>query len=328
MVNQMMEQQRQARAAGERARTSERLSEVFAAARRQPMPFDDSSKLILFSDCHRGDNSWTDDFAHNSLLFHHALTSYLAQGYTYIEVGDGDELWENADFSQIRREHDHVFATMVEFHRRGRLRLIWGNHDIERQDPKVVHDQLHSYVDPRDRQTKTLFGEIEVREAIVLQHQPSGLEVFLVHGHQGSNVNDRNWRVGRFAVRHFWRHLQLFGVPDPTRPSDSVRQQHEVEDNITAWICEQRQILICGHTHRPAFPRQGEAPYFNTGSCVHPRAITGIEIVGGEITLIKWWLKPGSGGVVTATRELLVGPQPLAGFQAGSWPDCARLPPP
>jgi UDP-2,3-diacylglucosamine pyrophosphatase LpxH len=323
-----MEQQRQARAANQRSRTRERLSEVFAQARERPMTFDDNSKFILFSDCHRGDNSWIDDFAHNSLLFFHALTWYYENGYTYIEVGDGDELWENKDFSDIRREHDHVFSAMAKFHREGRLYLIWGNHDIVRQDPQVVHDQLHSYVDSRDRQTKVLFGEIEVREAIVLKHRVSGLELFLVHGHQGSNVNDRNWRIGQFTVRHFWRHLQLFGVNDPTRPSGSVREQHAVEDNITAWICEQRQILICGHTHRPAFPRPGEAPYFNTGSCVHPRAITGIEIAGGEIALIKWWLTPQSGGVVTAKRELLVGPSPVASFQEGDWRDCGRIPPP
>ncbi|MGK0253755.1 MAG: hypothetical protein ACI9OE_001232 [Mariniflexile sp.] len=27
--------------------------------------FDDDSKIILFSDCHRGDNSFADDFANN-----------------------------------------------------------------------------------------------------------------------------------------------------------------------------------------------------------------------------------------------------------------------
>jgi len=38
-----------------------RLSEVFESSGE--IPFDDSSKLVFFSDCHRGDNSWTDDFA-------------------------------------------------------------------------------------------------------------------------------------------------------------------------------------------------------------------------------------------------------------------------
>jgi hypothetical protein len=74
---------------------------VFAGARRQPILFDDSSKFIFFSDCHRGDNSWADNFSPNQLLMFHALTYYYDQGYTYIEVGDGDELWENRDFRTI-----------------------------------------------------------------------------------------------------------------------------------------------------------------------------------------------------------------------------------
>lgn len=305
-----------------RLRTAERLDRVFNTARQRPIEFGDSDKFVLFSDCHRGDNSWIDDFAQNSVLFHHALCRYFGDGFTYVEVGDGDELWENADFAEIRREHDHVFAAMVDFHKAGRLHLIWGNHDIERQDPRKVREQLHSYHDHRERKQKELFGEVTVREGLVLRHAGTGQQFFVVHGHQGGGVNDRHWRVGRFAVRHLWRHLQFFGVHDPTRPSQNIRQQHEVEDNITAWICTNRQPVICGHTHRSSFPRTGEAPYFNTGSCVHPRSITGIEVVGGEICLIKWWLKPDDDAIVRATREVLVGPRPLADFAAARWADC------
>lgn len=305
-----------------RRRTGERLDQVFRAARQRAVEFDDGAKFVLFSDCHRGDNSWSDDFARNSVLVRHALCRYFDGGFTYVEVGDGDELWENANFAEIRREHDHVFAAMVDFQRAKRLHLVWGNHDIERQDPAVVRQQLHSYYDHRERVTKELFGDVTVHEGLVLRHTVSGLELFVVHGHQGGGLNDRHWPVGRFAVRHFWRHLQILGVRDPTRPSQNIRQQHEVEDNITAWICANRQPVICGHTHRSSFPRDGEAPYFNTGSCVHPRSITGIEIEGGQIRLIKWWLRPDDDGVVRATREVLVGPKPLVSFAGGPWADC------
>ena len=76
--------------------TSNRLTEVFNSSKT--VDFDDSSKFILFSDCHRGDNSWADDFAHNEKLFFHALSYYYNEGFTYIEIGDGDELWENKKF--------------------------------------------------------------------------------------------------------------------------------------------------------------------------------------------------------------------------------------
>ena len=66
--------------------TSRRLTELLATA--PVIPFDNSDRFILFSDCHRGDNSWADDFAHNQGLHFHALQHYLEQGYTYIELGD------------------------------------------------------------------------------------------------------------------------------------------------------------------------------------------------------------------------------------------------
>ncbi len=70
--------------------SSKRLTEVFESSEK--IKLDDTSRFILFSDCHRGDNSWADDFAHNQNIYFHALTRYYDEGFTYIEIGDGDEL--------------------------------------------------------------------------------------------------------------------------------------------------------------------------------------------------------------------------------------------
>ena len=78
---------------------SSRLTAVLTEARKQPIPFDDTSKLIFFSDCHRGDNSWADEFARNQSLYFFALKNYYDQGFTYIEIGDGDDLYKNKHFS-------------------------------------------------------------------------------------------------------------------------------------------------------------------------------------------------------------------------------------
>ena len=37
------------------------------------LTFDDSTKIVLFSDCHRGDNSRSDNFAKNKNLYLAAL---------------------------------------------------------------------------------------------------------------------------------------------------------------------------------------------------------------------------------------------------------------
>ncbi len=290
--------------------TDKRLSEVFQSAKK--IPFDDNSKLIFFSDCHRGDNTWADDYAHNQKLHFHALQKYLEEGFTYIEIGDGDELYENRRFADIRLAHSHIFWLMREFFNNNRLYLIYGNHDIERRNPEVVKKTLSTFYDEQTQKDEPLFEGIEVHEGVILQHEDSEEEIFLVHGHQGDLINDQLAWLGRFFVRHVWRHLQLAGLKDPTSPAKNFRKRGSVERKIIAWVREKNQMTICGHTHRSVFPNQGEPLYFNTGSCVHPRCITGIEIVGGNIALIKWWNTPDPSGLIKITKETLEGPRKLA----------------
>jgi UDP-2,3-diacylglucosamine pyrophosphatase LpxH len=292
--------------------TSKRLTEVFESAKE--IPFDESSKFIFFSDCHRGDNSWADDFAHNQTLFFHALNYYYNKGFTYIEIGDVDELWENKRFAIIRRAHSHVFWRMGEFHKEKRLYLIWGNHDIERKHRKNVEKTLYRYYDHRQRKYKPLFEGIEVHEGLVLRHSGTGNKIFLVHGHQGDWINDCLWWLGRLLVRYFWRHLQLLGARDPTSPAKNFRKQAVVEKKIIEWVEANHQMTICGHTHRSRVPEVGKPPYFNTGSCVHPRCMTGIEIQNGEISLIKWWVRPMPGGGLHVVKEPIVKPKKLESF--------------
>jgi predicted phosphodiesterase len=137
--------------------------------------------------------------------------------------------------------------------------------------------------------------------------------LFLVHGHQGDAINDRYAKVGRFLVRYLWRNLQLLGVNDPTSPAQNFSKRAKVEGEIVKWSRQNRQMLIAGHTHLPAFPRPVDPPYFNTGSCVHPRCITGIEIQGGTIALIKWSVQPDENGALHILREHL---EPAEGLEA------------
>ena len=73
-------------------------------------------------------------------------------------------------------------------------------------------------------------------------------------------------------------------------------------------------MLIAGHNHRPMFPKAGDPPYFNDGSGVHPRCITGIEIVNGNIMLIKWSVKANINGQLTIDRDILAGPERLENY--------------
>jgi predicted phosphodiesterase len=305
----------------------DRLMTISEAATE--IPFDDSSKFILFSDCHRGNGSVSDMFARTEGLFFHALEWYLSNGFVYIELEDGDELWENTEFDEIRRAYAHVFWVMRQFYMEERLYLIFGERDMERQDQRRVEQTLYRYYDDRHQTYRPLFEGIKVHEGLILRHTSTGGKILLVHGHQADRINDRFGWLGRLVFRHgkhlpvlgsffgFWKYVQLLYIQTEdlqglwrtsiAKPSARFR----VIRNVQEWAQTNNQAVIAGHIHYPLFPAEGEPLFFNTGSCIHPRCIMGIEIQGGEIMLIKWQVKPRADGCLCIMRDVLAGPRRL-----------------
>ena len=280
------------------------------------IPFSNSSKFILFSDCHRGDNSSADDFADNRNIYYHALKQYYKNGFTYCEWGDGDELWENLNFTTIFESHQNVYGLMQLFFNENRLHLMWGNHDMVYKNKHQVEKNLFSFFDRKTGTDKPLFPGIEINEALILKHTETGQELFLCHGHQADWMNYIAWRFNRFMVRVLWRPLQGAGILDPTSPAKNYRELIKVERRTKKWITQRNnQFTVTGHTHRPRFPEPGAIAYFNDGSCVHPRSITGLEIENGAISLIKWQIATNDEGVLKIVRILLEGPQKLSDYQ-------------
>ena len=72
----------------EKKLAEKRLTEAYNNAKIEY--FDNHSKYIFFSDCHRGDCTPSDEFAKNQNVFLFALEFYFNNGYTYVELGDGD----------------------------------------------------------------------------------------------------------------------------------------------------------------------------------------------------------------------------------------------
>lgn len=93
------------------------------------IPLYSTSRFVLISDCHRGTGDHNDNFLKNQNLYFAALNYYYERGFSYIELGDGDELWENRSFSRIIDIHSNVFWLLREFKNKGRLYMLYGNHD-------------------------------------------------------------------------------------------------------------------------------------------------------------------------------------------------------
>lgn len=282
----------------------------------QIINFNDNDKLIFFSDCHRGDKSFADDFARNENIYHHALEHYYNNGFNYFELGDGDELWENISFESILNAHKDIYRLLQKFHLENRLHFIYGNHDMVYRDPKYVKKHLSSYFDPKNGKEEILFKNLEYHEAITLKHSDTNQELFLCHGHQADWMNYHGWRFNRFLVRILWKPLQVFGISDPTSPAKNYKELIKVERRIKNWISNNNNLMtMTGHTHRPRFPEPGNIPFFNDGSCVHPRSITGIEIENGKISLIKWHITTHNDGTLRVMRVLLEGPKKLIDYK-------------
>lgn len=292
--------------------TLQRISRVFESS--PEISFDDSSKIILMSDVHRGDGSWADDFARNKNIYLTALNHYYNEKYTYIEIGDGDELWQNKKLSEIVSVHSDVFGLISQFFKEDRFHLIFGNHDMVYRDEDFVRENLFRYFDEDEKEHIHLCKNIKAHEGIVLKHRVTGQEILLMHGHQVDFLDYDLWKLARFLVRYLWTPLESLGLNDPTRAAKNYSKKEAVEKELIKWVKQEKVMLICGHTHRPMFPEVGKLPYFNDGSCVHPRGITGIEISGGNIALIKWSVKAKSDGSLFIGKDVLAGPQKISDY--------------
>jgi UDP-2,3-diacylglucosamine pyrophosphatase LpxH len=264
--------------------------------------------LVFFSDCHRGDGGLADDLWPNRELYTNVLAHYYAQGYTYIEVGDGDELWKNRRLAPIQRAHRTIYDLLHEFHKQGRLHLIMGNHDHATPCLRTIAKE-----------------GMPTCKGLVLQHKASGQEILVAHGHQADFEKEPGLLFSRLGVRYFWRSLQQRGywrnpnwreiAQGPSRLGRAIARamlsrNDRVEARLKSWLRPGGPALVCGHTHVARFAAPGEPAYFNTGCCIVPGQLTGLELDRGQLAPIRW---TENGRIA---REQMAPARPLAELSA------------
>lgn len=286
-----------------------RLSKAFEGALK--LPLTGHSKYILMSDCHRGTGTSYDNFLKNQNLYFAALQYYYHRGFTYIELGDGDELWENPDMEQIIETHSNVFWLFSLFHRQGRLHMLYGNHDMMKKNGRYTAKACTTYYCSEE----PLLPGLKFHSGIILEASNERnnfmpMDIYLTHGHQTDFLNSVFWRLAKFLVRHLWRPLERFGVLDPTSAAKNYTRKSLCEKRLHHWAQKENHILIAGHTHRPILSAE-DSFYYNCGSCVHPRCITCLEIERYQICLVKWTLGTKPDRTLYVRREILAGPKHL-----------------
>jgi len=255
-------------------------------------------KFIIFSDQHKGNNSWADDFNISEPNYIAALQFYNQQGFHFINLGDSEELWKfNA--AELLPHNEISLAAEAAFHP-DRYTRTFGNHDIIWKDKFAVAFYLKKYFSSTP----------VVYEGVILKVHglKIPLNIFLTHGHQGDLMSDNNV-VSTWLVAHIWMPMQRFLRININSASKdfSLRSLHN--KMMYEWSSKRRNLLlVTGHTHQPVFAsgryyhhpgskidtgqrRDSLTPgYFNTGCCCFDDGdITGIEIAGGFIRLVKWY---------------------------------------
>jgi len=264
------------------------------STRLKVIPIDFSTaKFIIFSDQHKGNTSWADDFNACETNYVAALEYYNSQQYHFINLGDSEELWKFTA-TDILTKHQASFKAEAAFQPR-RYFKTFGNHDIIWKNKLDVIMHL-----------KKIFSmPLPVYEGIILRSRE--IDIFLTHGHQGDLMSDNN-AFSTWIVAHIWMPLQRYLRINPNSASNDYSLRNLHNKFMYEWSSRQKNlVLVTGHTHQPVFasgryhehpsnniptgkPRDAARPsYFNTGCCCfNDGDITGIELSGGFIRLIKW----------------------------------------
>lgn len=257
-----------------------------------------SDKFIIFSDQHKGNKTWADDFKMSEINYVSALTHYQKENFHFINLGDSEEVWKFT-LPEILPVNVQAIAAESAFVPE-RYSKTFGNHDIIWKDKFAVDFYLKKYFDPVP----------VVYEGIMLQVQdlPQPLNIFLTHGHQGDLMSDNN-AVSTWIVAHIWMPLQRFLRINVNSASKDYSLKNLHNKMMYEWSRQQQNLLlITGHTHSPVFAsgRYFNHPnndvhhpdkennlkpaYFNSGCCCFDDGdITGIEIADGLIRLVKWY---------------------------------------
>lgn len=262
------------------------------------LPTDFSTgKFIIFSDQHKGNKSFADDFTVCEKNYIAALKYYNSHHFTFINLGDSEELWKFTA-QQIIPANKEAFEAEAAF-QPGRYYKTFGNHDIIWKNKLDV-----------DLLLKDVFKlPLPVFEGIVLKSiEPDKPDIFLTHGHQGDLMSDNN-ALSTWIVAHIWMPLQRYLRINVNSPSNDHSLRNKHNKMMYDWSSRRKKlILITGHTHQPVFASgkyyqhpEGQVhadepsgkirpSYFNTGCCCYNDGdITGVEIADDHIRLIKWF---------------------------------------
>lgn len=303
----------------ERLRIFKALSALFRNIKEEPgkkgvvLTLKENSRIIVFSDQHRGAKNGADDFMKAETTYLAALDHYFENKFQFISLGDAEELWENT-LNQVKKNNTITFESEKRFILQDRFFKVFGNHDlywdnnpiasqqlkaiygkklrvfegiILEKDNKEYNAELTTGNRQRKRSSKTFSflkkkSETE-NETLPIANCP--LTIFLTHGHQGDASSDGNW-FSKFFVANIWAPLQSYLRINFNTPAydEDLKTAHNLI--MYEWSAKYRSlILITGHTHQPVFESltHPEKLYKQLGDAIKAKKTDEVKQIEEEI---------------------------------------------
>jgi predicted phosphodiesterase len=264
----------------ERYRIFKALSELFRNIKEEPgkkgviLDLKENSRIIVFSDHHRGAKNGADDFMKAETSYLAALDYYFENKFQYISLGDSEELWENT-LMQVKKHNTITFEAEKKFILKDRFFKVFGNHDLYWDNSLIVSQQLKAIYGKKLRVFEGVILEKDNKEERI-QKQKNGetfsflkkkpeaddealpiancpITIFLTHGHQGDASSDGNW-FSKFFVANIWAPLQSYLRINFNTPAydEDLKTAHNLI--MYEWSAKYKSlVLITGHTHQPVF---------------------------------------------------------------------------
>jgi len=264
----------------ERSRIFKALSDLFRNIKEEPgkkgvvLSLKENSRIIIFSDHHRGAKNGADDFMKAETSYLAALDYYFENKFQYISLGDSEELWENT-LSQVKKNNTLTFEAEKRFILKDKFFKVFGNHDLYWDNSPIASQQLKAIYGKKLRvfegiilekdnkeehtqkeKTNNPFSIFKIKsdaEDEVLPIANCPLTIFLTHGHQGDASSDGNW-FSKFFVANIWAPLQSYLRINFNTPAydEDLKTAHNLI--MYEWSAKYNNlVLITGHTHQPVF---------------------------------------------------------------------------
>jgi hypothetical protein len=290
------------------------------------VPFELSSgKFIIFSDQHKGARDLADDFRLAEKNYITALNYYLDNQFTMISLGDCEELWENTPDVVIAKNQADL-QLEARFLQYDRYYRVYGNHDLEwkyelQQNlylKKIFGDKLKvcegvvlstrhnnrdfciflSHGHQGDKKSDgnwfstwvvaAIWTPIQRFLEISINSMSDSFELVDKH-----NIMMYEWSAQQkdllFISGH--THKPVFASLDHIERIGKQMEAAKARNDTAALQAlteelERRKTEYAGKQFHKAMVKP---TYFNTGCCCFSDGdITGIEIDGDNIKLIKW----------------------------------------